>query len=251
MFKRILHPALLVILALMVVTILTLAFSPTARAAIQGFFTFNGVTVSVDEQTGKLVTSGNTDAIIQQTDHEVTIQGENGEVAGAGIAQAQMVGEMVNVSDLLNLYPDLTLPSVPSSYTLEPQGQLLTDGNMLFTWTAPPGYVITYKRSPNPLHGIGAVSSSGSADGTNTLPSDGQVTTSTVTFDQPGAISNTIETVTVTTIASSEGIQEIRSEGTTATVTHQWEAGGYYHSLSATDSRLTEADLQAMLPITR
>jgi hypothetical protein len=248
MLKRILRPALLVIAALMVTTLLTLAFSPAARAAVQGFFTFNGVTVSVDEQTGKLVTSGNTDAIITQTDHEVTIQGENGEVAGAGIAQAQMDGGMVLVSDLLSRYPDLTLPRVPSGYTLEPQAQLMTDGSLLFTWTDPAGLFITYQRSSNPLQSLGAESSLGSADGTSTLPMDGQVTSSTVSIDQPGAISNTIETLRVTTIASSGGIQEIRSEGTTATVTHQWEAGGYYHILSATDSRLTEADLQAMLP---
>ena len=236
MSKRILRPIMLVILALMLVAVLTFAFSPAARAAIQGFFTFNGVTVSVDEETGKLVTSGNTDAIISQTDHEVTIQGENGEVAGAGIAQAQMDGEMVNVSDLLSRYPDLTLPNVPSSYTLEPQAQRMSDGSLLFTWTDPAGLFITYQRSSNPLQGLGQVSSLGSADGTTALPSDGEVTTSTETFDQPGAISNTIETVVVTTIRSSGGIQEIHSEGTTATVTYNWEAGGYYHLLTATDS---------------
>ncbi len=246
--KRNLRPVLLVFLALMLVAVLTFAFSPAARAAIQGFFTFNGVTVGVDEETGKLITSGNTDAIIQQTDHEVTIQGENGEVAGAGIAQAQMDGGMVNVSDLLSRYPDLTLPNAPSGYTLEPQAQLMSDGSLLFTWTDPTGLVITYQRNSNPIQGLGQVNSLGSSDGTITLPSDGEVTTSTETFDQPGAISNTIETVIVTTVASSGGIQEIRSEGTTATVTYKWEAGGYYHILSATDSRLTEADLQAMRP---
>ncbi len=248
MAKRILRPTLLVTLALILVAVMTLAFSPAARAAIEGFFTYNGVTVGVDDATGKLVTSGNTDAIIQQTDHEVTIQGANGEIAGAGIAQAVMDGEMVNVSDLLSRYPDLTLPTVVSGYTLEPQGQLMTDGSLLFTWTDPAGHVITYQRSSNPLRGPGSGSSFGSVDETPTLSADGQVTSSTVTFEQPGFISNTIESVSVTTIASSGGIQEIRSEGTTATVTYNWETGGYYHLLTATDSRLTAADLQAMQP---
>ena len=251
MSKRILRPALLVTLALMLVAVLTLAFSPAARAAIQGFFTYNGVTVGVDDTTGKLVTSGNTDAIIAQTDHEVTIQGANGEIAGAGIAQAQMDGEMVNVSDLLSRYPDITLPTVVPGYTLEPQGQAMTDGSLLFTWTDPAGHVITYQRSSHPLQGRGLVSAAGSADGTTTISADGQVTSSTVTSDQPGPISNTIETVSVTTVMSSGGIQEIRSEGTIASVAYNWELGGYYHLLTATDSRLTEADLQAMRPQTR
>jgi hypothetical protein len=248
MSKRILRSALLVILALTLVAVLTLTFSPSARAAIQGFFTFNGVTVGIDEKTGKLVISGNTDAIIQQTDHEVTIQGENGEVAGAGIAQAQMDGEMLNVSDLLSRYPDLTLPTSPYAYTLEPQGQLMTDGSLLFTWTDLTGHLITYQRSSNSLPELSSVNSSASTDGPITLPSDGQVTSSTVTFDQPGSISNTIETVNVTTIMSSGGVQEIRSEGTTATITYSWQAGGYNHLLTATDSRLTETDLKAMRP---
>jgi hypothetical protein len=248
MSKRILRPALLVILALMLVAMLTFTFSPTARAAIQGFFTFNGVTVGVDDKTGKLVTSGNTDAIISQTDHEVTIQGENGEIAGAGVAQAVMDGEMVNVSDLLSRYPDLNLPTVPSGYTLQPQGQLMTDDSLVFTWTDPAGQFITYQRSSNPLRGLGAVSSFESMDGTTTLSAEGKMTSSTVTFDQPGPVSNTIETISVTTIASSGGIQEISSVGTTASVTYYWEFSGYYHLLTATDSRLTETDLQAMRP---
>ncbi len=252
MSKRILRPALLVTLALMLVATLTLTFSPTARAAIQGFFTFNGVTVGVDEETGKLVTSGNTNAIIQQTDHEVTIQGENGEIAGAGVAKAQMVGEMVNVSDLLSRYPDLTLPTVPSGYTLQPQGQLMTDGSLVFTWTDPDGPIITYQRSSNAFQGFGPVESFGSADGTITLPSDGQVTSSTVALGEPGSVSTGTEPESGTNIVSSKGVQEVlNGEQITPPVTYYWEAGGYYHILIATDSSFSEADLQAMRPLSR
>jgi len=246
MSKRILRPALLVALALFLVATLTLTFSPAARAAIQGFFTFNGVTVGVDDQTGKLVTSGNKDAIIEQTDHEVAIQGKNGEIAVAGVAQ--IIGLMTDVSDLLSQYPDLTLPAVPSGYTLQPQGQLMTDGSLVFTWTDPKGQVITYQRNTNSLQGLGPVRSLGSADGTTTLPADGQVISSTVVLGEPGSGSTGAEPESGTIIVSSEGGQVLPGAQTTPPVTYSWEAGGYYHMLIATDSSLSEADLQAMLP---
>ena len=248
MSKRIFRPALLVTLALILAAALTLTFSPAARAAIQGFFTFNGVTVGVDDQTGKLVTSGNTDAIIEQTDHEVAIQGENGEIAVAGVAQVQMDGEMVNVSDLLSRYPDLTLPIVPSDYALQPQGQLMTDGSLVFTWTDPAGHVITYQRSTNSLQSLSPVRSFGSADGTTTLPTDGQVTTSTVGLAELGSGSTGTESESGTIIVSSQGGQLLPGAQNTPPVTYNWKAGGYYHMLIATDSSLSEADLQAMQP---
>ena len=248
MSKRIFRPALLVTLALILAAALTLTFSPAARAAIQGFFTFNGVTVGVDDQTGKLVTSGNTDAIIEQTDHEVAIQGENGEIAVAGVAQVQMDGEMVNVSDLLSRYPDLTLPVVPSDYALQPRGQLMTDGSLVFTWTDPAGHVITYQRSTNSLQSLSPVRSFGSADGTTTLPTDGQVTTSTVGLAELGSGSTGTESESGTIIVSSQGGQLLPGAQNTPPVTYNWKAGGYYHMLIATDSSLSEADLQAMQP---
>ena len=248
MSKRIFRPALLVTLALILAAALTLTFSPAARAAIQGFFTFNGVTVGVDDQTGKLVTSGNTDAIIEQTDHEVAIQGENGEIAVAGVAQVQMDGEMVNVSDLLSRYPDLTLPIVPSDYALQPQGQLMTDGSLVFTWTDPAGHVITYQRSTNSLQSLSPVRSFGSADGTTTLPADGQVTTSTVGLAEPSSGSTGTEPESGTIIVSLQGGQLLPGAQNTPPVTYNWEAGGYYHMLIATDSSLSKADLQAMQP---
>lgn len=248
MSKRILRPALLVTLALILAATLTLTFSPAARAAIQGFFTFNGVTVGVDDQTGKLVTSGNTDAIIEQTDHEVAIQGENGEIAVAGVAQVQMDGEMVSVSDLLSRYPDLTLPTVPTGYTLQSQGQLMSDATLVFTWTDPAGHVITYQRSTNSLQSLGPVRSFGSTDGTTTLSADGQATSSTLVLGEPGSGSTGIEPESGTIIVSSEGGQLLPDTQTTPPVTYNWEAGGYYHMLIATDSSLSEADLQAMQP---
>jgi hypothetical protein len=218
MFKRTIRPALLVTLALVLAAALTLAFSPAARAAVQALLTFNGVTVSFDEGTGNLVTSGNPDAIVKQSNHEVVIQGKNGDMAAVGVAQP-VEGEMVNVSDLLGRYPDLILPTAPAGYTLQPQGQLTSDGSLMFTWTDAAGHNIAYQRSPNPPQAIGPVNAIG-----------GQVN----------------DSGTVSESATLELPAEASAESTPLT-TYRWEAGGYYHMLFATDNSLSEADLQAML----
>jgi hypothetical protein len=157
MFSRIKHSALLVTLALVTTAIMIFTFSPSARAALETILTFNGVTVSVDQDTGKLVVSGNTDAVVEQTDHSVTIRGENGEEAGAGIAAAQAV-ESVNVSDLLTSHPDLILPTVPSSYSLQPQVESVGD-SLTFIWQDSRGHLIIYKRSLASIQGELPVSS--------------------------------------------------------------------------------------------
>ena len=67
MSTRILRPALLATLALFLVAALTLAFSPAARATVQAIFSFNGVTVSIDDETGALVASGDIGAIVRRS----------------------------------------------------------------------------------------------------------------------------------------------------------------------------------------
>jgi hypothetical protein len=111
MSTRILRPALLVTLALFLAAALTLTFSPAARAAVQAIFIFNGVTVSIDDETGNLVTSGNPDAIVHQSVNSVTIQGEDGSMAG--VVMSDLSGEMLAVAELLERFPDLVLPDVP------------------------------------------------------------------------------------------------------------------------------------------
>ena len=147
MSTRILRPALLVLLALFLAAGLTLAFSPAARAAVQAIFSFNGVTVSIDDETGELVASGNTEAIVQQSADSITIQGEDGSLAGVVVADTSL--EILDVTELLERFPDLVLPDVPQGYTLAPQGQLSDDGTLTFTWTNATGQLINYLRSPN------------------------------------------------------------------------------------------------------
>ncbi len=68
MFSRLIRAALPALLVAVVAVAVTLVISPEARAAVEALLTFNGVTVTVDDD-GKLVTSGNTDAIVHQDDY--------------------------------------------------------------------------------------------------------------------------------------------------------------------------------------
>lgn len=222
MLNRRNRPALLILLALVITAALTFTFSPAVRAAVETILTFNGVTVSVDGDTGKLVVGGNMDAVVQQTDNSVTIKGENGEEAGAGIAVAQAV-ESVNVSDLLAGHPDLTLPTVPVGYTLQPQAELAGDG-MTFTWQDSSGHMIIYQRSPASIQTEMPVSRDGGRGPSSV--SDGQPTP--VIYSGNGFIG----------VGGYSGPM----------VTYNWEADGYFHELIITDTTLSEADLQAILP---
>jgi hypothetical protein len=206
------NPALLIALALVITAILIFTFSPAVRAAVENILTFNGVTVSVDQDTGKLVVNGNMDAVVEQTDHSVTIRGKNGEEAGAGIAAAQAV-ESVNVSDLLTNHPNLILPTVPSGYSLQPQGKSVGD-SLTFTWQDSNGHLIIYQRSSASIQGEMPVGSGG----------------------QPTTIINS-------------GSGFISVDGYSGPmVTYNWEAGGYSHELTITDTAMSEADLLAMVP---
>ena len=222
MYKR---PIFMAAIVLLLAAVLIFSFSPTARAAVEALLTFNGVTVSVDEETGKLVVSGNLEAIVEQRDDFVAIQGENGEMAGVGMAAAQSV-QMVAVSELQSRFPDLNLPKVPSGYTIDPQAQLTGDDALLFTWRNANGNIITYERSSNLPQAID-VGTGEIVDNPDGVP-----------MGTPRFSSGFIST------ASSDGSQ---SESVPM-ISYDWEADGYYHSLVATGAGLSEADLQAMLP---
>lgn len=206
------RPALLIILALVITAILIFTFSPAVRAALETILTFNGVTVSVDQDTNSLVVNGNMDAVVEQTDHSVTIRGENGEEAGAGIAAAQAV-ESVNVSDYLTSHPDLILPTVPSSYLLQPQVESVGD-SLTFTWKDSRGHLIIYMRSLASIHGELPVSSD----------------------NQPATMIN-----------SGSGFISVYGYSGPM-VAYNWEAGGYLYELMITDTSLSKTDLQTMLP---
>ncbi len=230
MSTRILRPALLVTLALFLAAALTLTFSPAARAAVQAIFSFNGVTVSVDDETGKLVTSGNPDAIVHQSDTSVTIQGEDGSMAGVVVADLSV--EMLTVAELLERFPDLVLPTVPEGYFLAPEGQLADTGTLTFTWTNAEGQIISYVRSPYSLENILITGTVG-----------GEAALSSEPYPIVGVIG-----ATGPDPEFPQGDLEMLSAGSDLTAGYAWEAGDYFHVLSTTDPDLNEADLQAMQP---
>ena len=238
MSTHILRPALLVMLALFLAAGLTLTFSPAARAAVQAIFSFNGVTVSIDDETGELVASGNTGAIVQQSDDSITIQGEDGSMAGVVVADLSL--EILDVTELLERYPDLVLPDVPQGYTLAPQGQLSDDGALSFTWTNAAGQMINYLRSSHPPENIVVASV---IDDAEALPGDQALSTG-------GAYPITaVVSGTGTDLEFPQGdLEMLTVEASNSLVSYSWESDGYFHILFATDPELSEADLQAMLP---
>jgi hypothetical protein len=232
MLNRRNRSVLFIVLALVITAILTFTFLPAVRASVESILTFNGVTVSVDQETGKLVVSGNMDAVVKQTDHYVTIKGENGEEAGAGITAAQVV-ESASVSDLLTSHPDLILPTVPADYSLQPQVEVV-GGSMTFTWQNSSGHLITYQRSPATFEGGGMqgsqiVSSSEHPNIEQPIASDSQPTPE---------------------IHSGNGFISIGGKYNYSgpDITYNWVTGGYFNELIVMDTTLSEAELQAMLP---
>jgi hypothetical protein len=245
MSKRILRPALIVIAVLVLSAALTLALSPTARAAVLAIFNFNGVTVSVDDETGKLVTSGNTDAIIEQGDNYVAIQGEDGSSAGIVVASNLVDVEEVAATDLLNRFPDLKLPNVPQGYTMNPKGLLFGDGSLTITWTDEAGHTITYSRNTNSPQEFSIADPSGNG---NLVPlPESELQEGSEVSSNAGILPAGTSTSGEGQIGSNMMVGPDGVEAQSVT-THAWEADGYYHQLLSTDQSLTEADLQEMQP---
>jgi hypothetical protein len=230
MSTRILRPALLVTLALFLAAALTLTFSPAARAAVQAILSFNGVAVSVDDETGELVASGNTEAIVQQSADSITIQGEDGSIVGVVVTDLSL--ELLDVAVLLERYPDLVLPDIPQGYALAPQDQLSDDGTPTFTWTNAEGQVISYMRSSNPPENIIVTGMVGD-----------EATLSNEAYPVVGMVG-----ATGPAPEFPQGDLELLFAGSNLTAWYAWEAGGYFHVLNTTDPELSEADLQAMQP---
>jgi hypothetical protein len=231
MFRRTFRSALFVTLALVLAAALTLVFSPAARAAVKALalLTFNGVTVSVDDQTGNLVTSGNPDAILLKSDREVVIKGENGDFTVVGVSEiAKADGKMIDVSNLLSQYPDLRLITAPAGYTLQSQGQVTSDGSLILTWTDAAGNIITYQRSTTPI------TNPGNLIGVGAIPAGSGSTTMTITTYTDGT-SGLVEAGTL-------------NPAPVEVVLFNGESGGYYIQFFTTDKNLTQADFQAMLP---
>jgi hypothetical protein len=246
MYKR---PTLIIALALILAAALTFTFSSTvraaARAALESILTLNGATVSMDDETGHLVVTGNPDAIAAQSNHMVTLKddqtGETSAIAVAGQEGEVIDGEMLDTSELFNRYPDLILPNVPDGYILQSQGQITESGDLVFTWMDATGNTIFYERSTSQIvqfyNGHFAISiipdqNNGNQDG---IPLESGTTITNETFDSSDS--------------PKEGSAEPDSTLPTPPSFYIWEGSGYYHMLIATDSINLDIDaLKDMAP---
>lgn len=250
MFSRLIRATLPALLVVVLAAAVTLVVSPEARAAVQTLLNFNGVSVTVGDD-GKLVASGNTDAIIHQDDYSVAVQSDDGcSVVGVGIAQPT-TSEFVPSAELAQRYPDLVLPNVPAGYTLAPETEVVSDGRLLLTWADAAGYTIHYTRNPaqpmsisigSDAHSDCVISETGPQTGAG---QPGEVLPGGLTMESGVVVEGE------TSITGDDGpstSQSITAAGGEGEIAHVWEAAGFMHLISADDPALTVDDLKAMQP---
>lgn len=244
MFSRLTRAALPALLVAVLAAAVTLVVSPEARAAVEALLTFNGVTVTVDDD-GKLVASGNTDAIVHQDDYSVAIQSDDGcETMGVAIAP-ETTSEFIQSTLVSERFDDLDLPKVPAGYRLAPQTEVVSDGTLVLTWANAAGETITYRRNPNQPIAIGI----GPEDGKPCNPAPGAQSEAGA-LPPVGDLNGEGGPFVGSTSDPSAGVTDAVtvSSGGDGQAVHVWEADGYLHLLSATDPALTPADLAAMQP---
>ncbi|WP_420628451.1 hypothetical protein [Candidatus Leptofilum sp.] len=142
--RNMLRPAFLLPLAILIVSFLTLAISPTARAAVQSLLSFNGVEVTVDPETGGLRAEGNSEAIIYQDDNTVFVVSEDGSTA-VGVSHGEREPQLMLLDEVAAAFPDFELPTnLPDGYTLEPNADILFGKIVTVRWRNEAGDTITY-----------------------------------------------------------------------------------------------------------
>lgn len=145
MFTNKMRPALLTLTILLGVGLLSFAFSPSVRAALQSIFTYNGVEITVDDGTGLLTATGNTEAIVSQTDHSIMIQGiDSNEIVGMSIPAIEETP--ISIDELATIAPDFVLPTnLPAGYELNPEAYIFGDTDVVsVNWTNAAGETISY-----------------------------------------------------------------------------------------------------------
>ncbi|MCA9996277.1 MAG: hypothetical protein KDE56_11050 [Anaerolineales bacterium] len=220
-----LRAAFMLPLALLLAAFLALAISPAARAAVQSLFSFNGVEVTVDPETGKLRADGNSEAILYQDDNAVFIMGEDGQTAvGVSQSTAEVNEEMIPVPDLAQTYPDFVLPTnVPTGYQMDTQATVI-EGMIVLNWRNEAGHTLTYQW------------------GTQPAPTD-------LALDEQALAALGAEIVDG---ASAEGFMEpyqlMPGPDGSQLALYNSESNGVPVLIVATDTSLTAETLQAMVP---
>ncbi|MGB1252288.1 MAG: hypothetical protein ACPG8W_16840 [Candidatus Promineifilaceae bacterium] len=232
MFANKLRPTLLTLAAFIGLFALTFAFSPAVRAAVQSMFTFNGVEVSVDEATGELVASGNTGAIVYQDANNIMVQGED-ENEMQGISVFASNESAVDVAEIPTIAPDFVMPTnLPAGYELEPQA-ILFDDTVAVTWTNADGDFLSYHWGEMPTPDD--ISFLGDAEVINLTGGE---------IDLEGVPAEMIEHME----AMMQPYQILPGFDGNDIAILSGESDGVPFQITASDTTLTEVDLQAIAP---
>lgn len=151
MITKRMHPAFLTLIVILTMALLTLTILPTARASIRSLMTINGVGIDQNEQTGELIVSGNTDAVVSQTEDTVVI--ESGVDDSVIVIDAEsMSPEMISVDDVEAQYPDFVMPTtVPDGYGIIPMAFMAGENGIGVGWQNSEGHQITYTWNVDPI----------------------------------------------------------------------------------------------------
>lgn len=246
MFSRLIRATVPALLVVVLAAAVTLVVSPEARAAVQTLLNFNGVSVTVGDD-GKLVASGNTDAIVHQDDYSVAVKSDDGcQVQGVAIAPPT-TSEFVPSAELAQRYPDLVLPNVPAGYTLAPEIEVVSDGRLLLTWADAAGHTIHYTRNPAQPMTVSIVSDADSSCPKAEFgePLSGEAPSGDLPVGQGVIIEGE---ASITGDDGPSVSQSVTAAGGEGEIAHVWEAAGFMHLISADDPALTVDDLKAMQP---
>lgn len=259
------RPALLTLLALLTLSVLAFSFSPTVRAAVQSMFSFNGVNVIIDEETGKLSTEGNLDAVVFESDNMVVIEGGDGAIVNAP-SSADEEALRTQIAEQLGVSPDEVRLSVNEEMEMpleevlieeqivvfggesivEEVGvdEILTENpNLALLTNLPSGYEMNQTGFMDDSGLVGIYWQNGNGDTITYIM--GEPTMPELSTEEKDALQeNNIELVD-TGVGLGQGFAQIPGLG----VSLRGETDdGVTFSIMATDKTLTEADLNAMIP---
>jgi hypothetical protein len=151
--------AVLTTFMFLVVSLLTLAFSPPVRAAVLQFVgSYNGANIAIDPETDAFVVSGDTTSVLKQEAAELFITNKDGSEA---VAVIKPDTESVALGDLLGRNPNFVMPTnLPEGYTADADAihfEFQGRPGLMVSWHNKAGERITFYRGEQPANEIGTV----------------------------------------------------------------------------------------------
>lgn len=223
--------AVLSLFSLLIIAVLTFAISPSARAAVESLLSFNGVEVTVDEETGGLRAEGNSEAIVFQDDNMVFVESEDGSMA-VGVTHGEREPQLIQVEEVAATYPNFELPTnLPAGYTLEPNADILFGRIVSVRWHNEVGDTITYWSGTTPARSLPAISAEEAAP-----------------IAEEAAPANTSSAEASQMASHIEPFQIMSgSDGADVAILRRWH-NGMLIQIIATDTTLSEETLATIIP---